>query len=551
MRNKVILSIVISAVLLGIFGFWYYQRNIYSKDILKLEILGPDEAAAAEEIEYAVKYKNNGNIRLEEPRLIFEYPEYSIATDGKNLRQEIILEDIYPGQSDTIYFRGRLLGKEGDIKKARALLIYKPKNLKARYESETSSAVKIKSVPLTLEFDISSKIESGGDISFRLNYFSNANYPLSDLGIKIEYPADFEFLSSSPKTLGENEWDIGLLNKAEGGRIEVSGNLKGELEEEKMFKAHLGIWQEGSFVILKESIRAVKIVTPSLYISQQVNGSPQYVANPGDLLHYEIFFKNIGEEPLRNLFLVAKLEGKPLDFQTLKAPSGEFEPGDNSVVFDWRRISDLQFLDAREEGKVEFWVNLKDIWQTLGLQDLNPVVRSRVYLSQARHELANKVNSKIEIIQEAYYADEIFGNTGPITPEAGRTTTYTVTWQAKNYYNDANNVKVKAILGQEVSLTGRIFPDNSPLTFDSNSKEVVWKLDNLPAGKGILGPGSNVSFQIAFTPNNSQKGRVAELIGKAVIVGEDQFTGQIISGEAKAIDTTLPDDTTVENGTIQ
>ena len=256
-------------------GFWYYQRNIYSKDILKLEILGPDEIEAAEEIEYTVKYKNNGDIRLEEPRLIFEYPEYSIIEQGKLLRQEIVLEDIYPGQEKTLYFKGRLLGKQGDLKTAKALMSYRPKNLKARYESETSHAVKIKSVSLTLEFDLPSKIESGGEIRFRLNYFSNADYPLSNLGIKVEYPVDFEFISSNPKILGENDWEVGLLNKAEGGRIEIAGNLRGELEEEKTFKTQIGFWQSGQFVVLKESIRAVKIVTPSIYISQQINGNTQ------------------------------------------------------------------------------------------------------------------------------------------------------------------------------------------------------------------------------------------------------------------------------------
>ena len=551
MKNKLIFSIIILSVLAGFLGFWYYQRNIYSKDILKLEILGPDEIDAAEEIEFVVSYKNNGNIRLEEPRLIFEYPEYSIVSDGKNLRQEIIMEDIYPGQSDTVYFKGRLLGKEGDVKKARAWLSYKPKNLKARYESETSHAIKIKSVPLTLEFDLPSKIESGGDLNFRLNYFSNANYPLSDLGVKIEYPSDFKFLSSVPKTLGENEWDIGLLNKAEGGRIEISGNLNGEIEEEKMFKAQLGSWQAGSFVVLKESIRAVKIVIPSIYISQQINGSPQYVASPGDTLHYEIFFKNIGEEPLRNLFLVARLEGKSLDFQTLKTPLGEFEAGDNSVVFDWRRIPDLQFLDAREEGRVEFWIGLKDVWEAVGPQDMNPLIKSRIYLSQARHELTTKVNSKIEVIQKGYYADEVFGNTGPIPPEAGKATAYTIIWQAKNYYNDANNARIKAVLGQGVNLTGKIFPEGAALTFDSNSREVVWKLDSLTAGQGVSGSGSNVSFQVSFVPSVSQKGKIPELIGKATITGEDQFTGQKISGEAPAVDTALPDDDTVNDGAVR
>lgn len=551
MRNKLIISIIILAVLSGVLGFWYYQRNIYSKEILRLEILGPDEANMSEEIEYAVNYKNNGNIRLEEPRLIFEYPEYSIVNQGKLLRQEIVLDDIYPGQADTLYFKGRLLGKEGDIKKARAWLSYRPKNLKARYESETSHAAKIKSVPLTLEFDLPSKIESGGEVRFRLNYFSNADYPLSGLGIKVEYPSDFEFMSSNPKTLGENEWQIGLLNKAEGGRIEIVGNLKGELEEEKMFKAQLGSWQSGAFVVLKESIRAVKIAIPSIYISQQINGNPQYIASPGDALHYEIFFRNIGEEPFNSLFLVARLEGKAFDFQTLRAPLGEFEVGDNSVVFDWRRISDLQFLDAGEEGKVEFWVNLKEVWDMDSLQDMNPAIRNKVYLSQARQEFVTKVNSKIELVQKGYYQDEVFGNTGPLQPEVGRTTTYTITWQAKNYYNDADNVQAKAVLGQGVNLTGRIFPEGTALTFDSSSREVVWKLDNLTAGKGVLDAGSSVSFQVAFTPNSFQRSQTPQLIGKAIITGEDKFTGQIIKGESAAVDTALADDATVENGAVK
>lgn len=547
MRNKLIISVLIVTALAGIIGFWYYQRNIYSKDILRLEILGPDEVSLAEETEYAVKYKNNGDIRLEQARLIFEYPEYSVV-EGKILRQEVALEDIYPGQEDTLYFKGRLLGKEGDIKKARVWLSYVPKNLKARYESETSHSAKIKSVPLNLEFDLPSKLESGGELSFRLNYFSNTDYPLSDLGVKAEYPADFEFMSSNPKTLGQNEWEIGLLNKTEGGRIEIRGNLKGELEEEKIFKAQLGSWQEGVFVVLKESIRAVKIVTPSLYISQQINGSPQYVANPGDTLHYEIFFRNIGEEAFRNLFLVAKLEGSAFDFQTLKAPLGDFESGDNSIVFDWRRVSDLQFLDAQKEGKVEFWIDLKD---DFGSQDVNPVIRNKVYLSQARQEFVTKVNSKLVVLQKGYYQDDVFGNTGPIPPEVGRVTTYTVTWQAKNYYNDVNNTQIKAILGQGVNLTGRIFPQDAALTFDSNSREIIWKFNSMNAGKGVFDAGPSVSFQVSFIPGSGQRGQVPQIISKATLSGEDQWTSQTIQATADAINTALPDDESVNDGTVR
>jgi len=547
-QNKFILITIIITVLVGAIGFWFYQKNTYSKEILKLEILGPNEAELAQEIEYTVKYKNNGNVRIEDPRLVFEYPEYSLLGENESPRKEIILEDIYPGQEQTFNFRARLLGKEGEIKKARVWLSYRPKNLKARYESETSHSTQIKNVPITLEFDLPSKIDPGKEVIFKLNYFSNTDYPLSNLGIKVEYPSDFEYQSSKPRALEELDWEIGLLNKAEGGRIEITGNLRGGVGEQKQFKAQIGSWYDGKFVLLKEAIRAVQIVTPSLYISQQINNNPQYVASAGDTLHYEIFFKNIGEDDFNNLFLVARLEGDLFDLQTLKAPNGDFEQGDNSIIFDWRRVSKLQLLGAQEEGRVEFWITLKDDWQPASPNDKNPVLRNKIYLSQAQSEFVTKVNSKLEIIQKGYYEDEVFGNSGPIPPEAGKPTTYTIIWQAKNYYNDIKNMSVKATLSSKARLTGDIFPEGARLTFDSSSREVVWEMENLRAGKGISGAGPSVVFQIAFAPSASQQGTTPILIGEAEITGEDQFTGLVVSAEYSSINTTLPDDDTVSSG---
>jgi len=537
-KNKFTLFAIGLAVLVGLIGFWSWQKNSYSKEILKLEILGPAEVALGQEIEYTVRYKNNGNIRLEDPRLTFEYPSYSLVGEGNSLRKEIGLETIYPGQEQTFSFKARLIGKEGDMKKAQAWLNYQPKNLKARYESETSHSARINSVPLTLEFGLPSKSDSGKEINFQLNYFSNIDYPLANLGIKIEYPSDFEFQSSKPKTLEKTDWDVGLLNKTEGGRIEIMGKLGGQVGEQKQFKAQLGAWQDGEFVLLKETVRAIQIVTPYLYISQQINNNPQYVARAGDVLHYEIFFKNIGNDAFNNLFLVVKLEGNLFDFQTLKSPLGDFQAGDNSIVFDWQQIPKLQFLDAQEEGKVEFWIDLKKDWAITNNDDKNPVLNDAVFLSQAQEKFTVKVDSKLDIVQKGYYNDEVFGNSGPLPPQADQTTTYTIIWQAKNYYNDVKGVRVKATLDDDVRLTGRIFPEDSRLTFDSSSREVVWELGDLEAGRGILNSAPSVAFQISLTP---QYGGNSNLIGSAKIIGEDQWTNQIVFGNAGAINTAETD----------
>ncbi len=515
--RKVIILVIALAAILGIAGYWYWQRNPYSKEILKLEILGPGNASVAREIEYTVKYKNNGDVRLEEPRLIFEFPEYTLLEQGVSRRIEIGTEelgDIYPGEEKTFQFKGRLLGRDGEVKTAKAWLSYRVKNLQARYESTTTLNTVIDAVPLTFDFDLASRIEAGRDFKFSLNYFSSLDYPLTNLGIRIEYPDGFEFLTSDPKGLDKTEWEISLLNKAEGGRIEISGNLSGELKEQKMFKAAIGVWQDDEFIILKEITRGVEITRPQLSIFQHINGQSNYTASPGDLLHYEVFFRNISEEPFKDLFLVATLDGDGFDFDTIKSESGQFQTGDNSVIWDWRDVPKLKFLDQGKEGKVEFWINLKDDWAISSLEERNALLKNTILISQVKEEFETKVNSKLEISQQASQQGDI----------------YTITWQAKNYLNDVKNVKVKAILPSEVNLFGNIFPESesSKFAYDSGSREIVWMIGDMEAGTGILNEAPSISFQVSLASGQT-------IINEAVITGEDQWTESFIQGEASKL----------------
>jgi len=529
----------------GIAGFWLWQKNSYSKEILKLEIIAPSEATMGEEITYVVKYKNNGNVRLQQPVLIFEYPAGAMPTQGENTRVTQSLDDIYPGQERTFSFLARLFGKEGQVKEAKALLQYTPKNLNAQFESETSVATVISHVPITLELDLPSRMEADQEFSFALNYFSNSEYPLSNLRMKIEYPEGFSFTKASPSPIGESEWDVGLLNKAEGGRILITGSLKGAIKEAKIFKATLGTWKEGTFTLLKETTKGIEITRTRLIISQEVNGSSKYVASPQDTLHYVISFKNVSEKTLENLFLVVSLEGRPFDLTSVKLDSGTFQQGDNSIIFESKSVSKLRFLGKGEEGKVEFWVNVKETWETFSPQDKNFVARNRIILSDVTEEFELKVNSKLEVEQAAYFADEVFGNQGPLPLQVGVSTTYTILWQAKNLYNDVQNAKVRATLPQGVQLTGKIFPEESTLTFDQISREVVWDVGDLLAGTGPFEPASSVAFQVRLTPTLAQQGNTIQVIGEARIQADDVFTERTLFATDFSIDTTLPDDNSV------
>lgn len=545
MRNLQ-LVILAAALVFAVGGFWLWQRNSTSKEDLKLELLASDKAVMGQEITYTVKWKNNGDVALENAIVIFEYPENSLPSQGALLRATKQLEDIYPGQEDSLAFKVRLFGAEGDIKEAKVMLSYKPRNLNARYEAETSATTIISLVPLNFDLDLPSRIESNQQFTFALNYFSNSDYPLSDLKIEIEYPQGFEFAEAIPASLGDNEWRVPLLNKTQGGRISVKGTLRGELQELKTIRATIGTWKDGKFTLLKESLKGVEITKPEIRISQLIQGKETNAVSPGDTLHYAIFFRNVSERDLENLFLIVGLEGKSFDVSTLRAENGKFQKGDNSVVWEARDVAKLRLLGQGEEGKVEFWVALQNI------QGKNLVARDKVLLSEARAEFEVKVSSNLSIDQTAYFQDEVFGNSGPLPPTVGNKTTYTVIWKVQNSSNEVKNSKVKATLPQGVELTGRLFPENASLTFDSQSREIVWSAGDLAAGTGLSSPPASVAFQIALTPNSSQRGTAPQILGQALITGDDTWTLQSLSSSDVPLDTTLPDDSaSQEKGVVQ
>ncbi|MDD3072653.1 MAG: hypothetical protein PHP47_02990 [Candidatus Pacebacteria bacterium] len=552
MLRKILLALIVVFIFLALAGAWYWQKNIYSREILKIEIIAPKEVDLFEEVEYTVKYKNNGNIRLEEPRLIFEFPEYTILEDGKERRIDIgkdELSDIYPGEERTISFKGRIVGGEGEVKTAKALLSYRPKNLKPRYESSTSFASVIKQIPVTFDIDLPSRVEAGREVRASLNYFSNLNYPLMDLVFKVNYPSGFRFTESSPLPFDDNEWHISLLNRSEGGRIEIKGELGGEVRDQRVFYAELGIQQDNNYIILKKTSKGVEITRPSLHIFQRINNSDRYAANPGDLLRYEIFFRNIGGEPFSDLFLVSRLNGDFFDFESVRAEYGQYNSSDKTIIWDWRDVPSLRFLNEGEEGKVEFWVRVRNNIDP-GLSE-NFSLKNHVSVARISEEFITKINTRLSVSQKGYYRDDVFGNTGPVPPKVGEKTTYTITWQAENWYNNVRDAKVKAFLPENISLTGKIFPEEETInfTFDSQSREIIWNIGDISAQKTIR----SIAFQVALTPLPGQLGETLQIIHSARISGDDMWTENSIQGASPGIDTTLThdDSVSIEDGVVE
>jgi len=554
--SNFIKTLIIFTLVLAAVGYGFWRKNIYSKEELKLEMVASKEARLGQEVEYVVKYKNNGEFRLENPTLMFTAPDFSIK-DDKIYTQEVIDSEklggaIYPGEERSFSFKARLIGKAGDAKVAKATLTYQPKNLSARYESVTTFTTIMQEVPLDLEMDLASNVEANKNFHFRINYLSNVDWLLTDLRVNVDYPTGYTFTQSSPKSIDKNEWSIPVLNKGQSGIIDITGQVSGNLNEGKVFRARIGMWKDGQYLPLKEIEKGTRIEKPTVSIRQTINGDANYVAKPGEWLHYEVYLQNISDGELYNLTMVDKLDGDLYDFGSIKTDTGNFKQGDNSIVFDWRQNNKLAYLSVMEEGKVEFWIKLKD-----DLSRLNqPELSNKVMVGSAREDFITKISSKLELAQKVFYNDEIFGNSGPFPPRVGEVTTYTVTWQVKNYYSDVKGVTIKTVLPPEAQFNSdKVFPEDQAgkLVYNADTRELSWSIGDMTAGQGLISSPLNVSFQISVTPMSSQAGGVAGIIGATTVRGDDGWTDTTLETTVAAVDTASISDseTGQNNGIVQ
>lgn len=502
-----------------------------------MEILGPEKTTIGEDVEYIVKFKNNGDIRLEKPELIFTFPDDSILENNQGkvtvMTSDQLGGDIYPGEERTFKFNARLLGKENDDKVAKASVSFQPKDLKTRSEVSTTFTTILGTIPIDLSLDMLDKTGTGKALTLRVNYSSNVAYPLKDLTCYVTYPDDFEYLYSQPKGMDNTQWDIPILNEAASGQIEISGILSGQAKEQKVFKARIGVWQDGNFILLKEVVRGVEIVAPSLYITQKVNNDENYVASVGGQLHYEVTFRNVGDEQLKGMVLIVQLEGDALDINSIKSTDGKFTKGDNSIVWDESEIPELQLLDVGQVGKVEFWVNVKSQLPMKSLDDKNPIVKNKVSLGAARQDFLTKVNSVVSAQQAIYPENKYFENSGPYPLETGQKTYLTVEWKAINAYNDLENVKMVTALPESVTFEKKTYPEGVEITYDENTSEVVCNIGSLPAGSGIIKDPKICAFQISVQPQLADE--MIILLGSAQISGVDQWTNKTLTAKTDMV----------------
>jgi len=543
-------------------GFMIWRSFIsFDKSKVKLEISGPERIESGDEAVYAVKYGNKSKITLKDIKLVFYFPEDSllIETANEDLIQSSELSDLGAGQESWIELKARIIGQKDSQKKVQARLSFRPANLGSRFENQAEFLTKIISVPLILDFDLPNRLVSGQSFDFSLEYLNQGEVAFKNLELKLEYPAGFNFKSAEPEPLERNNlWPVSDLMAGGANKIFIHGAIEGRENERKSFKAQLGVLRNDQFILYTETVEAVQISVSPLFVSQTVNGKTDYVAKAGEVLNYQIDYKNTTDVGIKDVVITSQLDGSALDLASLELEKGSFDGLNRVITWNAGNLPALEFLGPRQEGKVEFRVKIKDSLPIKNYSDKNFSITNTVKINSSQiplslasiqvsgqSQLTTKIASQLTLEAKGYFRDDLIPNSGPIPPRVGQATTYTIKWQVSNTSNDLKNVKVAAYLPPHIQWLGKVKPSEEDLKYNSGTGQLIWSIGDLAAATGLLLPVKQIAFQVAITPSLTHAGGLVELIGQSIATGKDSFTGLELTSADEPIDTDLPDDLTV------
>lgn len=594
-RNKLVLLslfmlVFIAAVL--VYAFVIAKRK-FVVDSVAVKIEAPKNVKSGDEMSLLLEYKNDNQVALTQAVATLKTPEgFVFKSSDQNIQGGGGLYTWQIGQvpaKTTVRARvfGRLIGGLNEEKKFTTLVRYRPVNFNSEFGAQAESAVTISEVPIGLEIKLPDPVreEVSSEIGFTLKNKSDHNF--SQLEFHLTIPKNFENFTTSEPALTNPETPNVLVFKKENLAVgqELYFSLKGIFKNssDAEFRGEVYLMEENnSLMRYVDSKFPVQVARPELQMSYKINEEDNYAAGRGEEVHVEIFFKNQTSHDLLDLILTTEVTGN-FAAGSLRAERGNVSG--NKLEWNGRQVSDLNGLPPGKEASVEMTFKVPEIFKLESANDknfkinLNSVVSLYGNGGEGRNDTRNLVKiSKVVPVKSFIFLktsgffndDGRIVNGGALPPRVGQETFYTVHWSVKNFFNDTERIKIKAILPEGVDLTGKCITSKGEVKdncirrltggemdnfeskeeiiyYNPRTQEVGWFIPKMLANEGVLSPVKEMVFQIKLVPSEKFRNREAALMEKPIITGHDTFANVDVQYEGAALTTQLTDDLSISS----
>lgn len=551
-RRHYRLFVIAGSLLIFLFGagisalYLIFGGNQISSDNIGLTLAGPTAVGGGESISLQISVSNQNTVPIESATLIVSYPAgaRSVNETGRELFEERIpINSVGPGEVQNVPVRVAIFGEEGQEKEIRATIEYRIEGSNGTfYKDSQPLAFRITSTPLVLRIENIEKVAAGQQVEMKIIAQSNASNPLSNLLIEAEYPNGFDFEESfPPPVFGENVWKIDELQPEETQEITIRGVVRGLTEETFRINFDAGPAESDNQYRmasrLTEAWADFTIERPFIDVAIKINGSSgnEVVIPSGENSAVEINIENTLDETVYDMVVEVVPGGNALRQDSIKSDGGFYDS--NSGTVRWEVANNPSFARVFPGGERALYFNINP-QQNLSTASFDLVVNvyaRRIAEASAQEQLIGtsealaKFSSEVFVGGQVGYDNGPFSDSGPIPPEVGKTTTYTVTLVAEAGVNDLSDTVITTSLPLYVSWLDN-YQGSGDVIYNTVSKQLEWKPGSIDARDR-----TSLSFQVSVTPSVSQLGLIPTLVNAQQLRASDRFTNATLRSTAPAI----------------
>lgn len=560
MKKIFVFALLFFIAAIGVAGFVFFGgSNFISSSNVDMKVVGPTTISAGEPLDLGVTISNRNNTDLELAAFSVQYPDGSRdpSDSGKPLtytREE--LNVIKAGGEAVRDLKLTLLGSTGEVKEFKLSLDYKVKGSSATFHKDKVYDVTIGQAPLTLNVDSPATVTSGEDFTTNLTVTLNSTDVLKNVMLRAEYPYGFTADGADPAPVSENNvWALGDLAPGSVKKIALKGNIVGENNDERTMRFYVGVGDGASLssnfkTVIASTQNTLAINRPSVGLTINFNGenSSTYVAPAGQNINTSIRFENNMPDKLLAPHLEVRMAGSALNRASISPQnSGIFDPSNTSINWDLTNSQGETALSPGDNGAVSFSFASNPDSLASGSQDilvrfvLSGKSASGLEPISVTETRTIHLASKVTLSAKSLYSTGPYANKGPMPPQAGQETTYSIILSLINTQGDVGNAKVSMKLGSNVKWVGASGSSDG-VSYDDKANIVTWKVGTLSSGTGFSSDGKQASFQVSLTPSNSQIGGVPVLVSGITFSGQDSSSGNNVNVTVPALTTRLDSD---------
>jgi hypothetical protein len=579
-RNK-IFSFLMTLIILFIIAWLGYlifnPASKFAEERIKLEIEGPSNILAGEDMSYIIKYGNQEKINLNNAQIIAYLPDgFSIKetnplsssrteTNGATSRVNTWdLGNLKVGQTGKIEIKGKTISPPGTTETITATISYKPANFNSEFQKTSSLDTQVTSSLFTINIEGSPQITIEEKITFKIKYKNNLEDQRKNAKITVFYPLGFSPEKLSPQASSEklsgglagNIWYKDDLEYNKEEIIEITGSFSKESSGKKDLKATIELKEGDNLYPQEEKIFSTEIVKEGLILNLIINGGTENKSIvPGDFLNYSIVYRNNGQLNMSELEIKANLNGEILDWQTLDDKNNGIKET-NQITWNKDLVSGLGLLPPGNQGSIDFKIKIKSLSDLTSLDKTKLQAESIVEVKIGKindlesnvilksNTIITKIATDLNLEVEGKYFndDNIAIGSGPIPPKVGETTSYQIFWNLTNTIHEVKNVKITTSLPANVIWTEKTNIGAGQINFNPETRQIAWTINRIPLGT----PRLVANFELSITPNESQVGRILILTPEVNLQAIDSETESEITKTGEGITTNLETDPMVK-----